>query len=162
MNKKIIWCGIVLILVLAVSLAYVVSCAREDVIVSTTDSGGRVVYLDNNSHGTFTLGSAFADFRGNRVFSNTISSIETGSGSSTFTAIWKQEGENELGGTKKAVFTLTIWDPVGVPHSTTRESTRAYSGTLSVRCSPLEPGEGRFLLTSTIYESRLNFSKVFS
>jgi len=162
-NKKFMWCGIVLVLVLAGSLAYVASCAREGVIVSTTDSGGRVVFQDNDSHGTFALGRASADFRRNTVFTNTISSIETGSeASSTFTATWKQEGENELSGAKKAVFTLTVWDPAGMPHSTTMESEKIYSGTLSVRCSPHESGEGRFLLTSTIYESRLNFSKVFS
>lgn len=156
-------CGIVLILVLIISLAYVVSCAREDVIMSTTDSGGRVIFLDNNSHGTYSLGRASADFRRYTVSSNTVSSIETGTrGSSTYTATWEQDGENELGNAKRAVFTLTVWDTAGVPHSTTRESTQVYSGTLSVCCSPLEPGEGSFLLTSTIYESRLNFSKVFS
>ncbi|WP_342677707.1 hypothetical protein [Methanofollis sp. UBA420] len=162
MNKKIMWCSIALILVLAGALAYVMSYAREDVIVDTTDSGGRVVFLDNDSQGTFTLGGAYADFRGNGVFSNSVSSIDTGmGGSSTFTTSWKQGGKNELGSAKTAVFTLTIWDPAGVPHSTTRESREVSSGTLSVSFSPHEPGEGRFLLTSTIYESRMNFSTLF-
>lgn len=163
MNRKIIWCSIVLVLVLGGSLAYVISCAREDVLVNTADSGGAIVFLDNDSHGTFALGRASADFRKNTVASSTVPSVETGTGgSSTYTATWEQDGNTELGDAKKAVFTLTVWDPAGVPHSTTMESDKTYSGTLSVSCSPHESGDGRFLLTSTVYGSRLNFSKVFS
>ncbi|WP_067053036.1 hypothetical protein [Methanofollis ethanolicus] len=157
MNGKIL-CSIVLVLVLAGALAYAMSYAREDVIVDTFESGGRVVFHDNDSHGTFHLGVASADFDKNAVSSSSLSSIETGTGTSTFTATWRNEMENELGGVKTAVFTLTVWDPVGVPHSTTRESQGVSSGTLSVSCSPHGSGEGRFLLTSTISESRLNVS----
>ncbi|WP_342678388.1 hypothetical protein [Methanofollis sp. UBA420] len=157
MNGKIL-CSIVLVLVLAGALAYVTSYAREDVIVNTTDSGGRVVFHDNDSHGTFHLGVASADFKKNAVFSSSFSSIETGTGTSTFTAVWKSSRGNTFGGAKTAVFTLTVWDPAGVPDSTTRESRSVSSGALSVSCSPHGSGEGRFLLTSTIYESRLNFS----
>lgn len=161
-------CSIVLVLVLAGALAYVMSNAREDVIVDTTNSGGRVIFQDNDSHGTFSLGRVSADFKGKKVFpnsvssANAVSSIETGiGGSSTFTASWKNEEKNKLGNAKTAVFTLTVWEPTGVPHSTAREAQDVSSGTLSVSCSPHEPGEGRFLLTSTIYESRLNFSTLF-
>lgn len=157
MNGKIL-CSIVLLLALAGALAYAMSYAREDVLVDTFDSGGRVVFLDNGSHGTFHLGVASADFEKNAVYSSSLSSIETGTGTSTFTAIWKSSRGNTFGGAKTAVFTLTVWDPAGVPHSTTRESQGVSSGTLSVSFSPHEPGEGRFLLTSTISESRLNFS----
>jgi len=123
MNRKIIWCSIVLVLVLGGSLAYVISCAREDVLVNTADSGGAIVFLDNDSHGTFALGRASADFRKNTVASSTVPSVETGTeGSSTYTATWEQDGNTEPGDAKKAVFTLTVWDPAGVPHSTTMES----------------------------------------
>ncbi|KAF1078582.1 hypothetical protein MKMG_00542 [Methanogenium sp. MK-MG] len=135
-------------------LAYVTAYAWEDVAVNTTSSGGRIIFLDNTSHGTFFLGAASADFEKNTAFSNSVPLIETGMGGSTFTASWKNNQNNELGSGKTAVFTMTVWDPAGVPHSTTRESGKIYSGTLSVSCSPLEPGDGRFLLTSTIYEKR--------
>lgn len=157
MNRKILY-SIVLLLALAGTLAYAMSYAREDGIVDTFDSGGRVVFHDNDSHGTFHLGVASADFEKNAVSSSSLSSIETGTGTSTFTAPWRNERGNELGGAKTAVFTLTVWDPAGVPHSTTRESRGVSSGTLSVSCSSYGPGEGRFLLTSTISESRLNVS----
>ncbi|MDD4254528.1 MAG: hypothetical protein PHP59_04040 [Methanofollis sp.] len=157
MNGKILY-SIVLVLVLAGALAYAMSYAREDVIVDTFESGGRVVFHDNDSHGTFHLGVASADFEKNAVFSSSFSSIETGTGTSTFTAVWKSIRENTFGGAKTAVFTLTVWDPAGVLHSTTHESRGVSSGTLSISFSPHGPGEGRFLLTSTISESRLNFS----
>lgn len=136
------------------ALAYVTAYAWEDVAVNTTSSGGRIIFQDNTSHGTFFLGAVSGDFKKNAALSNSVPLIETGMGVSTFTASWRNNQNNELSGGKTSVFTMTVWDSAGVPHSTTRESGKMYSGTLSVSCSPLEPGEGRFLLTSTIYEKR--------
>jgi hypothetical protein len=138
------------------ALVYVTAYAWEDVAVNTTSSGGRIIFQDNASHGIFFLGAASADFKKNAALSNSVPLIETGMGVSTFTASWRNNQNNEPGSGKRAVFTMTVRDPAGVPHSTTLESRQMYSGTLSVSCSPLEPGEGRFLLTSTIYEKRLN------
>jgi len=154
-------CSIVLAIGFVGLLGYgLVSYATEDIVVNTTTAGGKIVFQDNATHGVYLLGRAWADFGSNATFSNVTPSIETGTGRSVFTAIWRNDQKNEFGSAKKAIFTLTIWDPAGMPHSTTQESGGINSGTLTVSCSPFEPGEGRFELTSTIHERRLNLSAV--
>ena len=159
MNRKIA-CIIILMIGLVGALAYVISDAQEDVVVNTTTSSGKIVFQDSNSRGVFFLGEGSADFGANTTSSNTISLIETGMEASTFTASWRNDQEDKPGSTKKATFTLAVWDPAGILHSTTQESEGIHSRTLSVSCSPSEPGEGRFELTSTIHERRLNLSAV--
>jgi hypothetical protein len=161
LNGKVL-CSIVLVLGLVTLLGYgLVSYAAEDVVVNTTTAGGKIVFQDNDSHGVYLLGRAWADFGSNATLSNATPSFETGMGRSVFLVICENDWGNELGGTRTAVFTLTVWDPVGVPHSTTREFGGICSETLSVDCSPFEPGEGRFEVTSTIREKRLNLPVVF-
>jgi hypothetical protein len=160
LNGKLL-CSIVLAIGFVGLLGYgFVSHAAEDIVVNTTTSGGTIVFQDNDSHGVFHIGRSSTDFRSNATFSNSIPSIETGTGRSVFTATWRNDQKNEFGSAKKATFTLTVWDPAGIPHSTTQESEGINSGTLTVSCSPFEPGEGRFELTSTIHERRLNLSAV--
>jgi len=154
-------CIVVLMIGLVGALAYVISDAQEDVVVNTTTSSGKIIFQDSTSRGVFFLGEASADFGANTTSSNAISLIETGMEVNTFTASWRNDQEDKPGSTKKATFTLAVWDPAGILHSTTQESEGIHSGTLSVSCSPFEPGEGRFELTSTIHERRLNVSAVF-
>ena len=80
-------CVIVLMVGLAGALAYVMSYAREDAVVNTTTLGGRIVFLDNISHGTDYLGDASADPERNMSFSNPVPFVEAGIGGSTFTAM---------------------------------------------------------------------------
>jgi len=157
LNRKIV-CIVVLMIALVGVLAYVTPYAWENVVVNTTSSGGRIDFQDNISHGTFFLGAASADLEKNAVFTNSVPLIETGMRGSTFTASWKNYQGNEPGSRKMAVFNLTVWDSIRVPHSTTLESQKIGSGTLSVSCTQFEPGEGRFLLTSTIYEKKLDLN----
>jgi len=159
LNRKIA-CIIILMIGLVGALAYVISSAQEDVAVNTTTSSGKIVFQDSNSRGVFFLGEGSADLGANTTSSNTISLIETGMEASTFTVSWRSDPENKPSSAKKATFTLTVWDPAGIPHSTTQESEGINSGTLTVSCSPFEPGEGRFELTSTIHERRLNLPAV--
>lgn len=142
-------------------LAHGIACAEEDVVVNTTTSSGKIIFQENASHGVYTLAGASADFGTDMVLSNSISSIETGTGKSVFTATWRNDQKNEFGSAKTAIFTLTVWDPTGLPHTATRETGRVNSGTLSVSCFPFEPGEGRFEFTSTIREKRLSLSAAF-
>lgn len=162
LNGK-VWCSVILVLSLAILLGYgLVSYAAEDVVVNTTTAGGKIVFQDNDSHGVFLIGRAWADFGSNATLSNPVPSIETGMGRSVFLVICENDRRNEFGGTRTAVFTLTVWDPAGVPHSTTREFRGICSETLSVDCTPFEPGKGRFEVTSTICEKRLNLPAAFS
>ncbi len=158
LNRKIVWI-IVLMVGLAGALAYdVMSYASEEVAVSTASSGGSVVFLDNISPGVRHLGSVNAYPGNDKSFSNSIYPfIETGIGRNTFLVSWTDWRDGPSGG-RTAVFTLTVWDPTGTPHSTTQESQRSGSKTMSVSFSSPEPGEGRFELTSTILEKRLNLS----
>ena len=161
MNGKVL-CSIVLVLGLVTLLGYgLVSYAAEDVVVNTTTAGGKIVFQDNDSHGVYLLGRAWADFGSNATLSNVTPSIETGTGRSVFLVVCENDRRNEFGGTRTTTFTLTVWDPAGVPHSTTREFQGICSETLSVDCSPFEPGEGRFEITSTIHERRLNIPAAF-
>ncbi|HON41424.1 MAG TPA: hypothetical protein PK196_08170 [Methanoculleus sp.] len=157
MNRKIV-CVIVLMVGLAGALAYVMSYAREDVVVNTTTLGGRIVFLDNISHGTYYLGDASADPERNMSFSNPVPFVEAGIGGSTFTATWRDIRNDEPNDEKIAVFTLTVWDPAGRPYSTSLESGQMGSGLMSVSLSSPESGEGQFSLTSTILERKLNIS----
>jgi hypothetical protein len=155
-------CSIALVLGLVILLGYgLVSYAAEDVVVNATTTGGRIVFQDDASHGVYLLGRAWTDFGSNATLSNPGPLIETGTGRSVFLVACENARGNELGGTRTAVFTLTVWDPAGVPHSTTREFGGICSETLSVDCSPSKPGEGRFEVTSTIREKRLNIPAVF-
>lgn len=157
MNRKIV-CVIVLMVGLAGALAYVMSYAWEDVAVNTTTLGGRIAFSDNISHGTFYLGDVSADPGRNMPFSNPVPFVETGIGGSTFTATWRDIRNDESNDEKIAVFTLTIWDPAGRPYSTSLESGQMGSGLMSVSLSSPKSGEGRFSLTSTILERKLNIS----
>ena len=163
LNRKIVY-TIVLVAGLAGvlaygALAYATSHAWEEVAVSTACSGGSVAFLDNISPGVRNLGSVNTYPGSGESLSSPISlSVETGIGSNTFTATWSDTRRDGSSSGKAAVFTLTVWDPAGVPHSTSLESRRSGSGTMSVSLFSPEPGEGRFELTSTILERRLNFS----
>ena len=160
MSGKVL-CSIVLAIGFVGLLGYgLVSYATEDIVVNTTTAGGKIVFQDNDSHGVYLLGRVWTDFGSNATHSNPVPSIETGTGRSVFLVACENDRGNELGGTRTAVFTLTVWDPAGIPHSTTQESEGIHSGTLTVSCSPFEPGEGRFELTSTIRERRLNLPAV--
>ncbi|MCK8518456.1 hypothetical protein [Methanoculleus sp. 7T] len=155
-------CSIILVLGFAgLLLAHGIACAEEDVVVNTTTSSGKIIFQENASHGVYALAGASADFGTDMVLSNSISSIETGTGKSVFTATWRNDQKNEFGSAKTAIFTLTVWDPTGLPRTATRETGRVNSGTLSVSCFPFEPGEGRFEFTSTIREKRLSLSAAF-
>jgi hypothetical protein len=161
LSEKVL-CSIGLVLGLVILLGYgLVSYAAEDVIVNATTSGGRIVFQDDASHGVYLLGRAWADFGSNATLSNATPSLETGTGRSVFLVACENDRRNEPGGTRTAAFTLTVWDPAGVSHSTTREFGGICSETLSVDCSPSKPGEGRFEITSTIRERRLNLPAVF-
>ncbi|KUL01555.1 MAG: hypothetical protein XE11_2089 [Methanomicrobiales archaeon 53_19] len=161
MSGKVL-CSIVLAIGFVGLLGYgLVSYATEDIVVNATTSGGKILFQDNDSHGVYLLGRAWADFGSNATLSNATPSIETGTGRSVFLVACDNARGNELGGTRTAIFTLTVWDPAGVPHSTTREFRGVCSETLSVDCSPFEPGEGRFEVTSTIRERRLNLPAAF-
>lgn len=143
------------------ALAYVTLYAWEEVAVSTTSSGGSVFFLDNTSRGTHHLGSVHASLGSDidMSYPNPIyPSIETGIGINTFTATWSDIRRDGSSGGKTTVFTLTVWDSAGIPYSTSLKSGRSGSGTMSVSLFSPEPGEGRFELTSTIFERRLNFS----
>ena len=156
MNGK--WACIIVLAIGVVGLmAYAVSCAGEDVAVNTTTASGKIIFQENNaSHGVFLLGGALVDFETNATSSNVISSIETGNGRNVFLSSWRSDRDGGFGSAKTAVFTLTVWDPAGVPHSTTQQAEGIYSGTLSVPCSPSISGEGWFSLTSTVFERRLS------
>ncbi|WP_224732779.1 MULTISPECIES: hypothetical protein [Methanoculleus] len=157
-----VMCSIILTLGLAILLGYgLVSYAAEDIVVNATTSGGKILFQDNDSHGVYLLGRAWADFGSNATFSNVTPSIETGTGRSVFLVTCDNARGNELSRTRTAVFTLTVWNPAGVPHSTTREFRGICSETLSVDCTPFEPGEGRFEVTTTIRERQLNLPAVF-
>lgn len=141
------------------ALAYVTLYAWEEVAVSTACSGGSVVFLDNISPGVCNLGSVNTYPGSGESLSSPISlSVETGIGSNTFTATWSDIRRDGSSSGKTAVFTLTVWNSAGVPHSTSLKSGQMGSGTMSVSLFSPEPGEGRFELTSTILERRLNFS----
>jgi len=161
LNGKVL-CSIVLAVGFVILLGYgLVSYASKDVVVNTTTTGGEIVFQDNDSHGVYLLGRAWADFESNATLSSPVPTIETGTGRSAFLVVCENDRKNEFGGTRTAVFTLTVWNPAGVPHSTTQEYQGICSETLSVDCSPFEPGEGRFEITSTIRERRLNIPAVF-
>jgi len=161
LNGKVL-CSIVLAVGFVILLGYgLVSYASKDVVVNTTTTGGEIVFQDNDSHGVYLLGRAWADFESNATLSSPVPTIETGTGRSVFLVVCENDRKNEFGGTRTAVFTLTVWNPAGVPHSTTQEYQGICSETLSVDCSPFEPGEGRFEITSTIRERRLNIPAVF-
>lgn len=163
MNRKIVYTIVLMVGLAGVlaygALVYVTLYAWEEVAVSTASSSGSVVFLDNISHGTHHLGSVHASLESDIDISypNLISpSIETGIGINTFTTSWNDIRRDGSSGGKTAVFTLTVWDSAGVPHSTSLKSGRSGSGTMSVSLFSPEPGEGRFELTSTILERRLN------
>lgn len=126
-----------LLVVLLLSMAFMPAVsAKKD-----TDEG------DVGTLATINLGSLYTDGTNNIATATGVGSVLAPAGSNTFTATWKNVNDVNNDG-QGAIYTLTVWDANGSPHSTTHEVDRAGEGTISVTFNSQGTGDAQYQLYS--------------
>lgn len=127
--------------------------AHETVSINSIQSSGKINFKANISDGTMNLGQAFTYPKYNITTLNSAGTVETGTGTNTFTMMYKNNNDMrfDMSGAK---FTLKIIDANGVTRTTTQKVDRTKEGILYVTLSSPQSGTGHYILTSIITETR--------
>jgi hypothetical protein len=129
----------VLMLFVSVS-AGAVSAAQADSEMSVEENTGDIGIL-----ATIHLGSMSTDGDGNTASVAGVGCVTAPAGQNTFTATYSNDNDRDNDG-QGAIYRLTVWDALGVAHTTEKRVDWATSGTISVTFNSQGSGDAQYEL----------------